>query len=148
MRAGRWEWVLHNVEGFDLIVPTTYRDATQEKIEEKTGGCGPGGIGDWFVPDTNYGESIFLACQIHDWCYGEALSPKDKFFSDLIFWCNMTILVSIEDGDVDLEILDRLRVRRNTTYYLAVAYHGDGCIGGEDDEKITDDSSGTVPDTG
>ena len=32
-------------------------------------GCGPGGWGDWIVPDKIWGLSIKAACQIHDWYY-------------------------------------------------------------------------------
>ena len=32
-------------------------------------GCGPGGFGDFLVPDTMWGLSVRPACRIHDWDY-------------------------------------------------------------------------------
>ena len=120
MKAGKWTLELADVEGFALVVPTTFLNATQEEIEKKTGGCGPGNIGDWFVPDTIYGESVFLACQVHDWMYGEGEDLNDKICADLAFLVNMTLLV-IKDGDT----LDVLRLRRVMTYFEAVYFGGD-----------------------
>ena len=71
MKLGNFDIHEIEIEGWNLLAPDSYINASQEEIENKTGGCGPGDIGDWFVPDTMYGESVFLACQIHDWMYGE-----------------------------------------------------------------------------
>lgn len=120
MILGRWLMVQMEIEGFHLIVPVTYRDADPDFIDKVTGGCGPGSWGDYFVPDTNLGESIFLACRIHDWMYREGTTAEDKWWADHFFLMNMNILV------FDMELLDRMRVLRNAEYYLAVAYHGDG----------------------
>jgi len=91
MKAGKWTLEIRELEGFKLVAPTTFWDATKEEIEEKTGGCGPGAIVDWFVPDTMYGESVFFACQIHDWMYGEGEDMEDKFWSDIFFGVNMRV---------------------------------------------------------
>ena len=32
-------------------------------------GCGPGGFGDYLVPDTMWGLDISEVCKIHDWYY-------------------------------------------------------------------------------
>jgi len=98
-----------------LFAPQSYWDATPEEIEEYTGGCGPGKLGDYFVPDTLYGESIFLACQIHDWCY----YVNEKYWGDLYFLMNMTILITRET-----DALDVVRLRRVMTYFEAVYYCG------------------------
>ncbi len=124
MIAGRWSIRLGSLEGFELVAPSTFWMATEEEIEAKTGGCGPGSIGDWFVPDTMYGESIFLACQIHDWMYGEGQDLEDKKWADIVFLVNMTLLI-IEDKDV----LDVLRLRRVMTYFEAVYFGGEDSFG-------------------
>lgn len=119
MRVGKW--ILHSdkIEGFSLVAPTSFWNATLAEIENKTGGCGPGSIGDWFVPDTIYGESVFLACQIHDWMYGEGGDQEDKKWADIVFLVNMTMLII--EGD---NILDPLRLRRVMTYFEAVYFGG------------------------
>jgi len=119
MKAGKWILKLAEIEGFTLLVPTTFLEATPEEIEKKTGGCGPGNIGDWFVPDTMYGESIFLACQIHDWMYGEGETLEDKKWADITFLVNMTILIIDDGGSLDI-----LRLRRVMTYFQAVYFGG------------------------
>lgn len=119
MKIGRWTVKQAPVEGFILVVPTTFLKATPEEIEEKTGGCGPGEIGDWFVPDSIYGESIHLACRIHDWMYGEGKTKEDKKWSDIVFLINMTLLII---GGSNL--LDVLRLRRVMTYFEAVYFGG------------------------
>jgi len=132
MRLGRWEMFAREIEGFELMAPLSFWDATQEEIEEKTGGCGPGKIGDWFVPDTMYGESVFLACQIHDWMYGEGTTAEDKKWADVVFLVNMTLLI-IDDKK---EILDVARLRRVMTYFEAVYYTGFGAFNkGETPQK-------------
>ena len=120
MKVGKWTLESADVEGFTLVAPTTFLNATQKEIENKTGGCGPGSIGDWFVPDTVYGESIFLACQSHDLIADPFPHLLDKKWADLTFLVNMTLLV-IDDGNT----LDVLRLRRVMTYFEAVYFGGD-----------------------
>lgn len=127
MKASCFDLKIHNIEGWDLLVPQSFINATQKEIEDKTGGCGPGGIGDWFVPDTMYGESVFLACQIHDWMYGEGKTEEDRFYADMVFDWNMKILIlkSPETGEMEDERLDLFRLRRVTTYFEAVRFGGE-----------------------
>lgn len=127
MKAGNYNLKMYEVEGWHLLVPQSLIDATQEEVEEKTGGCGPGSIGDWFVPDTMYGESVFLACQIHDWMYGEGVNEEDKFYADMVFDWNMKVLIimSPETDEIEGETLDAFRLRRASTYFLAVHLGGD-----------------------
>jgi hypothetical protein len=119
VKAGMWVLKTGEKEGFTLVAPTTFWDASENDIEEKTGGCGPGEIGDWFVPDTMYGESVFLACQIHDWMYGEGINQEDKLWADLVFGLNMRLLILSNSGG-----LDPLRLEREVKYFMAVYYGG------------------------
>ena len=114
MKAGNYNLKIRELEGFNLMAPLTYWDACKEEREETTGGCGPGAFWDWFVPDTIYGESVFLACQIHDWMYNEGLDVADKAIADETFRWNMSTIVG--DG-----VLSQYRL---TTYYLAVSKGG------------------------
>ena len=118
MKLAMWEIELTEVDGFMLFAPQSFISASQEDIDEKTGGCGPGKLGDALVPDRLLGESIHLACRIHDWMYGEGKTKEDKFWADLIFLVNMVILIN--DG----EFLDSLRLRLVMDYYKAVSFAG------------------------
>lgn len=126
MKAGIWEIIYTDIEGWNLLVPQSYLNASKEEIDAKTGGCGPGGIGDWFVPDTMYGEPVFLACRIHDWMYGEGRTVEDKKIADRVFLWNMTTLIqeSPETGKSEEDLFDQARLRRVMTYYQAVYYGG------------------------
>lgn len=126
MKAGSFVIERIEIEGWMLLVPQSYIDATEEQIDEKTGGCGPGSIGDWFVPDTILGESVFLACRIHDWMYGEGTSIEDKKIADRVFLWNMTVLIQEAPFTQEQEsaALDLVRLRTCMTYYSAVSYGG------------------------
>lgn len=127
MQAGKWILEIREREGFSLLAPTSFWNATDEEIKNKTGGCGPGSIGDWFVPDTIGFESVFLACQIHDWQYGEGETPEDKQIADRVFLWNMTVLIQdipYHPGQKEKDALDIGRLRRVMTYYEAVSYGG------------------------
>jgi hypothetical protein len=127
MQAGKWILAISEIEGFHLMAPLSFWTASTEEIEKKTGGCGPGSIGDWFVPDSMYLESVYLACQIHDWCYGEGETPEDKAIADRIFLWNMTVLIQdtpYQPGQKEKDALDIVRLRRVMSYYEAVSYGG------------------------
>lgn len=130
MKAGNYVLTLTNIEGWVLLASQSFVNASSEEIDRKTGGCGPGKIGDWFVPDTMYGESVFLACKIHDWMYGEGETLQDKLIADRVFLWNMTVLIqeSEETGMLEGEPLDKVRLRRVMTYFEAVSYGGKGAF--------------------
>jgi len=123
MKSGSYTLATMDVEGYKLMVPDSYINTPYAEIQKHTGGCGPGKLGDSFVPDTILGESIFLACQIHDWMYYVGI-PGDKDIADRVFLWNMVAL--IDDG----EVLDQVRLRTVMTYYQAVRIGGDDSFGG------------------
>jgi len=86
-------------------------------------GCGPGGIGDWLVPDTIYGLSIKPACQVHDWDYrfGEGHSEEERKKADKRFLTNMLQIINEHGGNFAIKSLRR---RRAKTYYSAVRWFG------------------------
>ncbi|MHC4184133.1 MAG: hypothetical protein ACYSR0_12370, partial [Planctomycetota bacterium] len=68
-----------------LFAPPGYWE-TDKKIRDSWG-CGPGGLGDYLVPDTILGLSVKPACQIHDYYYRhwqdsseDARSMADRIF--------------------------------------------------------------------
>ena len=58
--------LLHNTYRYELpdgtivLMPNLYRALSQDKIDEMWSkwGCGPGGVGDYFVPDSILGIPI------------------------------------------------------------------------------------------
>ena len=87
-------------------------------------GCGPGGIGDFFVPDTVYFLSIRDACRIHDFNYRHTSgidSEDDRAQADRILKNNCLRIV---DYYTKNRLLKRLRYRRVQTYYRMVRAFG------------------------
>ena len=66
--------------------PECWKFQKEHPDEFATFGCGPGGIGDWFVPDTIWFLNIKPACQIHDWYYRfqPGASEEDRAAADRI----------------------------------------------------------------
>lgn len=126
MKLGQWEIVEAEVEGWLLWLPTSFINAPEEMIKKHTGGCGPGWLGDILVPDTIGLESVFLACQSHDWMYWEGNTFQEKKYADRIFLVNMTILIQDVPYSQELEsaVADIIRLRTVMTYYTAVSYGG------------------------
>lgn len=89
--------------------------------ENDRGGCGPGSLGDWLVPDTIYGLSIKPACSIHDYMYSVGECDDDKTDADDVLLNN---LVRIIRAATSSKLLLWLRLRRARTYYLAVHTFG------------------------
>ena len=126
------------IEDLKLRAPQSFWEATELEVDAVTGGCGPGGVGDYLVPDTIWGLSIFLACRVHDWMYGEchkieSLSERIiyKKLADDWFLENINIIIET----VGCRLLRPLRRRRAKTYFWAVAQHGDSAAGIEHEEK-------------
>ena len=93
-------------------------------------GCGPGGIGDFAVPDTVWFLSIKPACAIHDWGYRHCkeASEMDRERHDRILKNNALLIVR---NHTKPGILRRLRERRVKTYYFFVAFGGGPSYWGE-----------------
>ena len=86
-------------------------------------GCGPGGIGDFLVPDTVYGLSIRDACRVHDWGYRHCknASEDDRARHDRILKNNSQRIVDFHTKNW---LLKKLRYRRVLTYYYMVKNFG------------------------
>lgn len=127
MIAGNYLLVMKEIEGFNLMVTEKFANATEEVIDEHTGGCGPGDFWDKLVPDTAWGESIFLACRIHDWMYYEGISMEDKIIADRVLDWNCKVLIQDipgKPGEYEKDAIDFLRLSRALKYYKAVFYGG------------------------
>ena len=102
--------------------PCSVLRATKDQLEECTGGCGPGGVGDMLVPDTIWLLSIKDACKIHDWMYTWGVTREDKEEADEFFRVNMKYII---EAKTKWTWLRYARRRRANTYYLMVSEGGD-----------------------
>lgn len=114
-----------------LEADESFWNATTEEIDAATGGCGPGWLGDWFVPDTTWGLSIKPACQIHDWDY-RPNSKVAKKAADNRFYENMQRIVIV---CTKYNWLKNMRLRRVKLYYIAVKYGGDSAYAKDENNK-------------
>ncbi|GAG93813.1 unnamed protein product [marine sediment metagenome] len=95
----------------------------EHEDEFKEFGCGPGGVGDFLVPDTVWGLSITNACRIHDTAYrfSDDSSEDDRAKHDRILKNNSLRIVDFHTKN---RLLKRLRYRRVQTYYQMVRAFG------------------------
>lgn len=107
-----------------LYAPNEFYKLSDNAIEEATGGCGPGGIGDRLVPDTAWGLNIKRACRIHDFMYSD-LCNDSKEDADRVFLNNMRRLI-IHGSKIKFLISPRLK--RAKTYYLVVKHCGGSSV--------------------
>ena len=105
----------------NLYAPESYWDATEEQRNEIAGGCGPGGFGDYLVPDRIWFLSVKLACKIHDWMYnfGETLADKEE--ADRVFLNN---LIRIINAKTKWKWLRKRRLKIAHVYYVFVDRFG------------------------
>ena len=101
--------------------PLCWKFREEHPEEFDSFGCGPGGIGDWLVPDTLYGLSIRESCCCHDWGYFIGETQEDKVETDDIFLNNM--IRQITDGTKSSWLL-KPRLRRAKLYYIMVRDFG------------------------
>lgn len=105
------------IDGYEIRVPRSFVATDQELVDAITGGCGPGGFGDKFVPDTLYGLSITLACKVHDWTFGVWNDSYSFIIANDLFHINMLRIIKQHGGN---RLIQWLRRRRAYKYYLAV----------------------------
>ena len=108
--------------GYELAAPMSFWGATDELRGDLTGGCGPGNIGDYFVPDTIYGLSVRPACKIHDWCFAVWNDKPGFTLSNNIFKNNM---IRINEQHKGPQWIKKLRLPRIKKYYQAVHFFGE-----------------------
>jgi len=104
--------------------PCSYAHATKQQIIDVIGkgGCGPGKLGDIFVPDRFIGLCMRESCAIHDWMYAFGKTSEDKKYSDSIFYNNM--LTTIKSNHSKFRLINWIRKQMAHKFYLAVKYGG------------------------
>lgn len=81
------------MKNLKLYCPKSYIDATEIERNYVDGGCGPGKLGDYLVPDKIWGLNIKIACTYHDWMYFVGETYQDKIRADKVFYNNMLRLI-------------------------------------------------------
>ena len=98
-----------------LLAPNSFWSLDVGQLHKFCNGCGASGSA-LPIPQTHWGLSVEMCCNIHDWMYKIGKTEADRNFADLIFLRNM-IYQSRTKGSAILFIP---RAYRALTYYLAV----------------------------
>ena len=122
----KFSLVYNSSAGVKLWYPDAAHNYTHKQVKDMIGmgGCGPGAIGDKFVPDSIYGLDVSPACYIHDLSWALAGGQEDKVTADNMFLCNM---LRLNDASNSWGITKYIRLRGPFgiyNYYEAVAYIG------------------------
>jgi len=97
-----------------LYMPIEYLHLSDEEKAKICNGCGSkDGIK---VPNTVWFLSIVIACNIHDYMFYKGKTLGDYYFSNIMFFWNMTAIVI--NGSNFLTLLPRME--RVLKYFLAV----------------------------
>jgi hypothetical protein len=104
-----------------LFAPKEYWKLTPEAKAEIVSGCGPGDIGDYFVPDSIWGVSVKPCCNIHDYMYYVGETEEDRETADRVFLNNMVRAIVANSKS---RWLLKLRMRTVKVYYNAVREFG------------------------
>lgn len=103
-----------------LLASDRFWNMSEDERNRKHLGCGPGKFGDRIVPDTIWGLSILLPCQIHDDDYEHGKTEEDKREADCRFLHNIYILIQNEPNN----FYYMLRWNRAQNYYEMVMVGG------------------------
>ena len=100
--------------------------------DEITGGCGPGGVGDYFVPDKILFLSVKPACKIHDFMYFFGRTEAHRVRADRVFRNNMLRIIRAATPP---GVLRRARTAMAWIYFYAVSLGGGPAFwAGKDDD--------------
>ena len=109
------------LDGYELAAPQSFWTAGPDLVREVVGGCGPGGFGDYLVPDTVWFLSIKPACKIHDWMFLVYNCRGGFDLSNEVFEDNM---LRINQARTSNRLLKQLRTWRIEKYSRAVQLCG------------------------
>lgn len=112
---------ISQLDGFNLAAPQSFWD-NESFHYDLVGGCGPGGVGDYFVPDTVWFLKITLACKIHDWCFLVWNNKEDFDKANNIFKNNMMRIIEQKKSS---NWVKNIRRRRAWKYFKAVDCFGE-----------------------
>ena len=128
--------IMGKLSGYNLAAPISFWE-NQSLHYDLVGGCGPGGVGDYFVPDTIWFLKITAACMIHDWCF-LVWNTKEGFkLANDLFKNN---IMRINDQTDAYTWVKNLRRERGWKYYMAVHKFGESSYY-DSHKKIIDDAT-------
>jgi hypothetical protein len=106
-----------------LAHPECHAFKAEHPEEWATFGCGPGGVGDYLVPDTMWGLDISEACRVHDWYYRffRDRSLDAKRLADGFMLTNTLQIVNTQSSNFFVRALRRVRCH---TYHKMVKTFG------------------------
>jgi len=110
-----------NLDGYELAAPESFWNTEIDTRQVVINGCGPGGFGDYLIPDTVYFMSIKSACKIHDWMFLVFNTDEGFELANQIFLDNMR---RINNTYTKTKALKFVRDRRIKKYYYAVRDFG------------------------
>ena len=110
-----------DLDGYKLAAPSSFWAFLGQDMSAAVNGCGPGGTGDFLVPDTAYGLSLKPACKIHDWMYTIYNDEAGFKLANQVFLDNM---IRINNSASKHVWLKWVRMRRILKYYRAVRDFG------------------------
>jgi len=87
-------------------------------------GCGPGGFGDWFVPDTMWGLSVRPACRIHDWDYRHSKGWGEDHREECDKRLKENCLIIVDHFSKNKWIKCLRHIRVNTYFYMVRLFGG------------------------
>ena len=114
-----------NKSKIKLFAPPEYW-AIPKKIRDNWG-CGPGWLGDLFIPDTLLGLSVKPACSIHDFYYRKWKDPSEEAreMADRIFkWNQIRIVINHHNKKGKFGLIFRHRIWRAEKRYQYVRKFG------------------------
>lgn len=97
-----------------LYIPISFMEASKEEKAKICNGCGA--KDGMKVPGTVWFLSIVFACQVHDWMFEKGQTLGDYYFSNIMFFWNMTAIVI--NGSNWFTMLPRME--RVLKYFIAV----------------------------
>ncbi len=115
--------VIRSLDGYNLAAPESfwYYLGLGNDLSGVINGCGPGGLGDFLIPDTIYGLSVKPACKIHDWMYTIYNDEAGFKLANQVFLDNM---IRINNKSTKWWLLKLIRMRRILKYYRVVRDFG------------------------
>lgn len=121
---------LENTQSNRIFIPKEFKETPTWVVKQIVNGCGPKEIGSYWIPNSIWGITIRIACDIHDFEYYVGETEEDKKSADLTFLNNMIRL--IEDTEYN-KIFQKLRIdkflkvlakRTAKKYYYFVSEYG------------------------
>lgn len=119
IKSGTYELETRSYRRANLVAPVGFWLMNAE--DQQSYGCGPGKLGDFFIPDVILGLDCWEPCAIHDFMYRAGITAEDKKISDQLFRQNLKAII---DGN-STWIMKGLRWSIANIYFFSVRDFGE-----------------------